>query len=63
MTGGRDEVWYDTNIEIFDYVTAYRSLVFSADNTRVYNPTLIEVWFDIDGKLYSIKSGETLELL
>ena len=59
---GREDIWYATNIEIYDYVTAYRSLVYSADNTRVYNPTLIEVWFDIDGKLYSIKSGETLEL-
>ncbi|MBR5308263.1 MAG: polysaccharide deacetylase family protein [Clostridia bacterium] len=59
---GRDDIWYATNIEIYDYVNAYRSLVFSADNTRVYNPTLIEVWFDIDGKIYNIKSGETLEL-
>ena len=32
----------------------------SADGKRVYNPTLIEVFFMRDGKNYSVKSGETL---
>lgn len=58
--GGKEDTWYATNIEIYDYVHAYDSLVFSADGTKVYNPTLIKVWFDLDGKLYSIDSGETL---
>lgn len=57
---GHDEIWYATNIEIYDYVTAYRSLIYSANGRRIYNPTLLEVWFDADGKLYSIKPGETL---
>ena len=57
---GHDDVWYATNIEIYDYISAYRALKWSADGTMVYNPTLYEVWFDIDGRLYSIKPGETL---
>ncbi len=57
-----DEIWYATNIEIYDYVTAYNSLVFSADSTLCYNPTLFKIWFDIDGKLYSINPGETLKI-
>ncbi len=56
---GKEDIWYATNIEIYDYVQAYNSLVYSADGTIVYNPTLIDVWFDIDGQLYCIKSGET----
>ena len=60
--GGRDDTWYATNIEIYEYVNAYNSLVFSADNSRVYNPTLIDVWFDGDGTLYCVKSGEQLIL-
>ena len=60
--GGKENIWYATNIEIYDYVTAYRSLVFSADCTMIYNPSLFTVWFDIDGKLYKIGSGETLTL-
>lgn len=57
---GKDDIWYATNIEIYDYVTAYNSLVMSADGKLVYNPTLIEVFFMRDGKNYSVKSGETL---
>ena len=56
----KPDVWYATNIEIYDYVFAYRSLVFSADGSTVYNPTLLTVWFTEDGKLFSVKSGETL---
>ena len=58
--GGRDDVWYATSIEIYDYVKAYRSLVISADGRRVYNPTLINVWFSIDGNIYEIAPGETI---
>ena len=57
----KPDVWYATNIEIYDYVSAYRSLVFSADGSTVYNPTLLTVWFTEDGKLFSVKSGETLK--
>lgn len=56
----RDDVWAATNIEIYDYVQAYRSLVYSADGRIIYNPTLQTIWFTIDGKDYSILSGETL---
>lgn len=58
----KDDIWYATNIEIYNYVTAYHSLVYSADGTRVYNPTLIKVWFDVDKKLYSIEPGETIKI-
>ena len=37
--GNRDDVWYATNIEIYDYVKAFGSLRTSARGTRVYNPT------------------------
>lgn len=59
---GNEDLWYATNIEIYDYVTAYNSLVFSADGSIVYNPTLKTIWFDIDGKLFKIKPDETLRL-
>ena len=56
----KNEIWYATNIEIYEYVEAYKRLVCSADGCRIYNPTLIDLWIDIDGKPYSIKSGETI---
>ena len=58
----KNDIWYATNIEIYDYVTAYNSLIYNADGDKVYNPTLIEVWFDVDGKLYSINPGQTIDL-
>ena len=59
---GHDEMWYATNIEIYNYVEAYKALVFSADGKIIYNPTLYKIWFDIDGTLYSIDPGETLKV-
>ncbi len=59
---GHDDIWYATNIEIYDYVKAFNSLIYSADGTKIYNPTLQTVWLDIDKKLYEIKSGETIKL-
>ena len=59
---GREDIWYATNIEIYNYTSAYNSLIYSADGTIVYNPTVTKVWFVIDGKLYSIGAGETLKI-
>ena len=59
---GHDDIWYATNIEIYDYVEAYKSLQFSADGSIVYNPTALTVWFDVDGKTYCINKGETLKI-
>ena len=58
----KEDIWYATNIEIFDYVNAYNSLIFSADESIVYNPTLYTIWFDVDKKLYSVKPGETIRI-
>jgi peptidoglycan/xylan/chitin deacetylase (PgdA/CDA1 family) len=59
---GKEDTWYATNIEIYDYVAAYNSLVYSADGSKIYNPTLKQIWLDIDGKQYTVKSGETIKI-
>lgn len=55
-----EEIWYATNIEIYDYVDAYKRLKYSADGHKVYNPTLLTIWLDVDGVLHSINPGETV---
>ena len=60
--GGKDDVWYATNIEIYDYIEAYKSLIFSANERIVYNPTLIKVWFWQDDKMIAVGPGETFNL-
>ena len=57
---GNDEIWYATNMEIYEYVNAYHSLVYSADAKIIYNPTLVKIWFDQDGTLYTIDPGQTI---
>lgn len=59
---GREDIWYATNIELYEYITAYRSLVYSADGRIIYNPTVHTLWFDRDGKQYKIAPGETLNV-
>ena len=59
---GRDDIWYATNIEIVDYVNAYRALRFSADTNKVFNPTCMQVWFERDGMNYTVLPGETITL-
>ena len=55
--GKRDDVWYATNIDIYEYVDAYHRLIFSVDGTSVYNPSGTQVYFSLDGKLYSVAPG------
>ena len=62
ILANREDTWYPTNIQLRDYVAAYESLIYSADGTKVYNPTLLEIWFNVDGKDYSVKPGETSTL-
>jgi len=57
---GRDGIWYATNMEIRAYMRAYESLIFSADGTMVYNPTVTAVWFHADERTYAVGPGETV---
>lgn len=61
MMRENDDIWYATNIEIYEYISAQKQLVISADNKIIYNPTATQIWFSIDGKTKSILPGETLK--
>ena len=60
--GGREDIWYATNIEIFDYVNAYRQLVFSADGKTVYNPTNTCLFLETQQGAFAVKPGQTREI-
>lgn len=62
MGGKEDTIWYATNIEIFEYIEDYKRLIFSVDGTMVKNPTGRELWFSLNGTIYSIKPNEQLTL-
>lgn len=56
----KDDVWYATNMEIYDYVTAFRSLDISLDESIIHNPTATSVFVEYEGKKAHINPGETL---
>ena len=59
---GKEDIWYATNDEIFDYAEKFRQLECSADGHTVTNPTDTEVWFLAGGKVHSVRSGETIRV-
>ncbi len=61
-TGGKEDIWYATNTEVYEYVECYRSLIFSADMHLVYNSGNMAVWFCYSDKLYCVHAGETVTL-
>lgn len=58
ILANRDDVWYATNIELYDYIEAYRSLSFSVENDMVYNPSAFDIYMKHGGKTYVIPAGE-----
>jgi len=61
--GMHEDVWYATNIQIYDYVKGYENLVFNLNETQVFNPNCFDVWFEADKNLFCVKSGETLKII
>ena len=57
---GRKDIWYATNIEIYDYVTAVRGLIMSVDGHILYNASARPVWFMTSGKMYCLAAGEQM---
>lgn len=63
IMAGHENIWYATNIEIFDYITAFRRLEFSADLHLVRNPSITPVWLkDNEGKVVIAEPGKIAEL-
>ncbi len=59
---GKEDIWYATNIEIYNYINAYNSLIWSADFKTVYNPTVTKIWIEINDIMYTVAPGETLKI-
>lgn len=58
MAGGRDDIWYATNIEFVDYMDMMQGLRFGADNTFVYNPYAACVYLSVNDKIVEVRGGE-----
>lgn len=60
--GGRDDIWYATNIEIVDYVNATKALRISLNLDTFYNPSAMSVWLTVDGQTLEIPAGKTVKI-
>lgn len=61
--GGREDIWYATNLAITDYMNAYRQLKFSAALDFVYNPTALSIWLNVDGRIVEAEAGRQITLV
>ena len=59
--GNREDVWYATNGEIYEYVKAFDSLIFGAEGKLIKNPSAIDVYINYYGHLYVVPAGKTIE--
>lgn len=60
--GNREDIWYATNGEIYQYVKAFDSLRWAADGSLVHNPSGVDVCIFCNKQDYLVKSGSTVKI-
>ena len=60
--GNRDDIWYATNIEIYEYIEDYKRLIYSANGKRVMNPTARSLYISTGKITYELRPGETITI-
>lgn len=60
--GGREDIWYATNIEIRDYMEVCDRLQYAADESFVYNPSAADAWITVDDRLVKVPGGTQVGL-
>ena len=63
MMGGRDDIWYCTNIGLIDCLDDFSRLCFAADNSFVYNPGARDCYISVnDQPAIRIPAGRKTDL-
>jgi hypothetical protein len=60
--GGHEDIWYPTNGELIDYISALRNLRRTADGRIVHNPTDQTLFVYANDKEFILKPGTTTDL-
>jgi peptidoglycan/xylan/chitin deacetylase (PgdA/CDA1 family) len=60
LVSKRNDIYYTTQIDLVDYINAYKNLKFSVDKKIVKNLSSIDVYIKMDGKVYKIGAGSQL---
>lgn len=62
MVANNPFIYYTTQIDLVDYINAWRNLKFSVDKTMVQNLSSLTLYFKFGGKTYSVLPGKLLLL-
>ncbi|MCD7833647.1 MAG: polysaccharide deacetylase family protein [Lachnospiraceae bacterium] len=62
MMSHQEGVWYATNLEICDYITAVRAQEFSADGLTMRNPTAQTIWVTTKDGLLTVAPGACVRI-
>ena len=57
LMSGKDDIWYATNLEIYEYIQAVRSQEFSADGRTIKNPTATTIYISTAQGQIEVKPG------
>lgn len=57
---GKSDVWYATNIQLFDYEAARRRMAIAANRRTAHNPSAVTVTLKVDGRIVDVPSGATV---
>jgi len=60
---GKPDVWYCTNIELFDYEEARKRMIIAANRATAFNPSALAVTLNVDGELLDVSAGQTVSLV
>ena len=60
LVAKRNDIHYTTQIDLVDYINAYKNLKFSVDKKIIKNLSSIDVYIKMDGKVYKIGAGSQL---
>ena len=60
--GNKENIWYATNMEIIEYISAFKSLCRSVNGEIIHNPTNINIFVVVNGKNLLIEKGKTIAL-
>ena len=55
-------IYYTKQIDLVDYINAYRNLKFSVDKNSVTNTSAINVYIKINNKVFKVLAGTSLNL-
>jgi hypothetical protein len=63
LVANNQAIYYAKQIDLVDYINAYRNLKFSVNKNSVTNTSAINVYIKINTKVFKVMAGTTMNLI